>query len=65
MLPASLLDWEIKHVKEWLILQEFTQYCHLLCDIHRIDGPALLMLTEDDLKKPPLNIQVGIFCDDG
>ena len=59
-MPASVVGWTTVHVKEWLIRHDFTMYTHLLCDIHRIDGTALLMLTEDDLKSPPLNIEVNL-----
>lgn len=46
-------------MKEWLVKNGFSKYSHLICDIHRINGTALLMLTEEDLKNPPLRIEVG------
>lgn len=57
-LPPSPVKWKPSHVREWLSHCGFGQYAHLLCDIHKIDGTALLLLTEDDLKNPPLKIEV-------
>jgi len=57
-LPQSALHWSSNHVKEWLTQNGFGHYAHLFCDIHKINGPALLMLTEEDLKNP-LNIEVN------
>ncbi|GFQ90259.1 sphingomyelin synthase-related protein 1 [Trichonephila clavata] len=50
--------WTIDDVKEWLEGNGFLQYVPLLCYRHRIDGKALLTLSENDLKSPPLSIQV-------
>lgn len=57
-LPASATDWNESHVKQWLTQCGFGTYAHLLCDIHKINGTALLMLSEKDLRSPPLNIEV-------
>ena len=56
-LPPSALHWTCNHVKEWLSQNGFGHYAHLFC-LHKINGPALLMLTEEDLKNP-LNIEVN------
>ncbi|KFM69300.1 Sphingomyelin synthase-related protein 1, partial [Stegodyphus mimosarum] len=50
--------WTIDDVKTWLKENGFGQYIQLLCYNHRIDGKALLTLSENDLKSPPLSISV-------
>ncbi|XP_032781744.2 sphingomyelin synthase-related protein 1 [Daphnia magna] len=57
-LPSSATDWTEAHVKEWLTHIGFGSYGTLLCDVHKINGTALLMLSEKDLKSPPLSIEV-------
>ena len=52
------VNWTPAQVGTWLKDNGFTQYVELLCKQHRIDGKALLMLTETDLKQPPLELQV-------
>ncbi|PAV56187.1 hypothetical protein WR25_09505 isoform C [Diploscapter pachys] len=37
-------------VKEWMIAEGFSDYVDLFVNKHRIDGPALLMLSEFDLR---------------
>lgn len=61
-LPISATEWTETHVKQWLIQCGFGSYAHLLCDIHKINGTALLMLTEKDLRSPPLSIEVNCQC---
>jgi hypothetical protein len=34
------------------------RYTKIICDQHKIDGPALLMLQEQDLRQPPLQLEV-------
>ncbi|XP_054717592.1 sphingomyelin synthase-related protein 1-like [Uloborus diversus] len=51
-------SWKTDDVKIWLERNNFEQYVTLLCDHHKIDGKALLTLSENDLKLPPLSIQV-------
>merc|ERR1719187_1207140 len=34
------------------------RYSKILCDTHKIDGPALIMLQEPDLRQPPLQLEV-------
>ena len=38
--------WGCDDVKKWLSSEGFEQYCHLLCDIHGVDGEVLLTLNE-------------------
>lgn len=57
-LPSSPVKWKPAHVREWLNQCGFGNYAHLLCDVHKINGTALLLLQEDDLRNPPLKIEV-------
>jgi len=61
MATASVLDWTVDDVAIWLRGNGHEQYIHLLCGDHRIDGKALLLLTETDFRTDPLNIQVDIY----
>jgi len=45
-------------VKRWLVSLGFSRYAKQLCDAHRVDGTALIMLSEEDLKQPPLNLDI-------
>ncbi|KAF5901739.1 sphingomyelin synthase-related protein 1, partial [Clarias magur] len=49
-------SWSIKKVALWLREQGFSEYVELLCVKHRVDGAALLCLTEHDLRSPPLQL---------
>lgn len=53
-----VLEWSTDEVAEWLESKGHREYVNLLCNDHSIDGKALLLLTEQDLRSPPLNIQV-------
>lgn len=53
-----VLEWSTDEVSEWLERKGYREYVYLLCDEHHINGKALLLLTEQDLRSPPLNIQV-------
>lgn len=52
------MNWTSDHVKEWLNAHDHSKFCFLLCEQHAIDGRALLLLTESDLRSPSLGIQV-------
>ena len=58
MASPSVLDWTVDDVAIWLQSNGHEYYVKLLCEEHRIDGKALLILTETDLKSPPLSISV-------
>lgn len=51
-------NWEVSHVGDWLEEINFGAYKTLFCEKHKIDGSALLTLTEYDLRSPPLNMKV-------
>lgn len=59
MMTTSVEDWSCENVASWLQEAGFENYCHLFCETHKIDGQALLSLTEADLKQPPLDIKVS------
>lgn len=50
--------WSCKQVAEWLQKEGFGEYVELFCTRHRLDGPSLLVLTEADLRGPPLSLTV-------
>ncbi|XP_064617112.1 sphingomyelin synthase-related protein 1-like [Liolophura sinensis] len=50
--------WDCDRVGRWLEENNFQAYRQLFCTDHKIDGKSLLMLTESDLRHPPLQIQV-------
>ncbi|KAJ1144468.1 hypothetical protein NDU88_010766 [Pleurodeles waltl] len=50
--------WTTKHVAKWLKEEGFHEYVDVLCVRHRLDGIALMALTEYDLRSPPLEIKV-------
>ena len=54
----SVLEWKADDVGKWLKNNNFGKYVNLMCHQHQIDGPALLTLSENDLRQPPLQIQV-------
>lgn len=54
----SVTKWTCEDVGVWLQNNGFQEYKDLFCVSHKIDGPALLYITEEDLKNPPLNLTV-------
>lgn len=61
---VSPLQWTGEHVKDWLTANNHSKFAYLFCDQHAIDGKALLLLTESDLRSSSLGIQVcfqGLF----
>jgi len=54
----SVLTWTISDVRAWLTDIGMARYAKTFCDQHRLDGPALLMIQEPDLKQPPLQLEV-------
>ncbi|XP_041485963.1 sphingomyelin synthase-related protein 1-like [Lytechinus variegatus] len=51
-------SWTCKDVAKWLSTNGFGQYSRQLCTDHMIDGQALLLLTEADLRSPPVSLNV-------
>ncbi|XP_014667276.1 PREDICTED: sphingomyelin synthase-related protein 1-like [Priapulus caudatus] len=47
-------EWSSEDVKEWLCSNGFRKYSEFLCDMHELDGVALIMLSEEDFRRPPL-----------
>lgn len=52
----GILEWKQEDVSVWLMKNGFEDYVELFVKIHKIDGKALIMLTESDLRQPPLNL---------
>lgn len=50
--------WTTSDVAEWMEQNNFHSYIKLFTVEHGIDGKALMMLTEDDLRNPPLSLRV-------
>ena len=55
---CSVLSWTIGDVRSWLTELGLARYGKVFCDQHKIDGPALLMIQEQDLRQPPLQLEV-------
>ncbi|CAG0919378.1 unnamed protein product [Notodromas monacha] len=56
--PMDISAWTCEHVEAWLKSVDLEQYSNAFGTIHKIDGRVLLMLTEDDLRLPPLQIEI-------
>jgi len=54
----NVIEWSIEAVADWLKEKGHSKYVDLLCNQHSIDGKALLLLNEHDLRSSPLSIQV-------
>lgn len=54
----DVLRWTCKDVGIWLKKSGFERYTELLTIRHKIDGKALLLLTENDLRLPPMEIEI-------
>ena len=55
---AGVMAWGKEEVRAWLARIGLQRYSETLCDVHNMDGPALLMLQESDLRQPPLQMAV-------
>ncbi|XP_008487500.1 sphingomyelin synthase-related protein 1-like [Diaphorina citri] len=53
-----VLDWTSEQVANWLTQKGHGKYAPLLCDQHRLDGRGLFLLHEEDLKSPPISIEI-------
>ena len=42
--PGPVLDWTIADVRSWLTELGMARYTKIICDQHKIDGPAQLMI---------------------
>lgn len=54
---SSVLDWTKDDVSEWLQSIKLYKYRELFIE-HSIDGPALLLMTDNDLRNYPLSLPV-------
>ncbi|CAJ0575798.1 unnamed protein product, partial [Mesorhabditis spiculigera] len=55
-LKRDVLRWGAPEVHAWLVSIGFERYAQLLADEHSIDGKTLLLLSEDDLREKPLQL---------
>jgi len=55
---SSVLEWTCDDVSVWMCENGFTKYSDYFCEEHHIDGAALLTLSEEDLRQPPLELKV-------
>ena len=55
---ACVNEWKSDDVEVWLNENGFQVYADQFCRQHRIDGKALLTLSEQDLRMPPLQVEV-------
>lgn len=55
------INWSPQDVSIWLEKKGHGKYSKLLTEDHCIDGRALLLINETDLKTSPINITVSFF----
>ena len=55
---GSVSEWSTAQVGEWLKDNGFSSYVNQLSKQHKIDGLALLTLTEQDLRQPPIEMTI-------
>jgi len=55
---TNVFGWSTEEVRVWLTEVGLERYAKTLCDQHNIDGAALLMLQEEDLRQPPLKLEI-------
>jgi len=55
---VAVSDWTTDDVAAWLNDVGFGSYSELLTNQHRVDGRALLHVTESDLRQPPVSMKV-------
>ena len=61
-MQRTVQDWSIGDVAVWLDENGLSDYQTLFCEEHKIDGSVLLSLTEEDLRKPPVQLTVLGMC---
>ncbi|XP_029344058.1 sphingomyelin synthase-related protein 1 [Acyrthosiphon pisum] len=54
----SVVSWNPREVSIWLEKKGHSKYSRILTEDHCIDGRALLLINEADLKSPPISINV-------
>ena len=55
---VAVSDWTTDDVAAWLNDVGFGSYSELLTIQHRVDGRALLHMTESDLRQPPISMNI-------
>lgn len=59
---SAVVAWSAREVLVWLEKKGHSKYARLLAEDHCIDGRALLLINEADLKGPPISITVRFLC---
>jgi len=54
----AVSDWTTDDVAAWLSDVGFGSYSEVLTVQHRVDGRALLHMSESDLRQPPVSMNV-------
>ena len=54
----TICEWNVDDVACWLEENGLSKHKTLLCDKHQIDGNTLISLSENDLRKPPVQMTV-------
>ena len=54
----DVMCWTCSDVCKWLCEEGLECYQDLFCEIHQLDGKGLLLLCENDLRRPPMEIRV-------
>ncbi|VDO99655.1 unnamed protein product [Soboliphyme baturini] len=57
-ITKSAKEWSYQEVRTWLEENGFAQYAELIAGRHKVDGKVLLCLSEEDLRCPPLSINI-------
>ncbi|KAE9552577.1 hypothetical protein FO519_004194 [Halicephalobus sp. NKZ332] len=52
----AVKSWSCADVHQWMSINGFTDIADAFAFEQKIDGAALLLVTEDDLKQPPLSL---------
>jgi len=56
-----VVNWNPREVSIWLEKKGHSKYSRILTEDHCIDGRALLLINEADLKSPPISINVPMI----
>jgi len=52
----AVKSWSCADVHQWMLVNGFTDIADQVAFEQKIDGSALLLITEDDLRQPPLSL---------
>jgi len=52
-----VLEWKVEDVRRWMIYSGLDHLTHQVCNVNAVDGRALMMLQEEDVRRPPLELK--------